>query len=205
MLASTPTSSREPRTHVVVALGSVLLVCACREDGPQHSSSTSEIPSSSAASSSDTGTGGASASSTTTSGGGSGGDGREPGPDDPVLCERLTQAASASALIAATMPEGAPLLPGPEGLATVELPESGAGYVALAIATEHTTFAVYARGASPITLLNDTAPIGEAPTMARCGAEEFLRVQHHTHTPATFLIELAAEPSGARLVFQDTD
>lgn len=147
-------------------------------------------------------------------GGASGGGGSAPGgagggsvggaggaPFDEVLCAQL--AAPGVPLTAAATPlEAVSAVLQPAVVFDTTLPAGSSGYVSLEIMTEHTTFAVYVADV-PAAELARGAEIIAVDQPVPCPQGTFASVQHHSHIPGTFVLEIPATPSGhATVMFE---
>lgn len=177
-----------------------LVLAACDSSGPVAEGSTD-------------GGGGATASVFASGSGGQGGAGGQGGRggsgagggatgDDASLCAVLAAAGTPAELTAAADPAAAPPLTGSGAVSDVLLPAGAAGFVTVVIPTEHTSFAVYASTAE-LDLAVGEVSLGEVDSAATCAGAAFRRIEHHTHTPTTFVVTLGATANDHATVFYE--
>ncbi len=112
--------------------------------------------------------------------------------EDPELCATL--GLGSLTLDAGTTASDAVPLPSLEPWFEVTLP-SDEGWVSFEVTATHVDVALYAEHAGSLALLTASAVTLDAGHPVACGSAPYLRADHHTHLPATFLVRVTA--SGA--------
>ncbi len=119
---------------------------------------------------------------------------------DPVLCAGLDVGVRPEPLAAGTEATSPTPLFGPDTLFDLTIP-AGGGYVSLTLTDEHTTFVVFASGVDTLQILRNGAALAEESKEATCEGATFQRIEHHSHTPTTFVVALPPAKASKSILF----
>jgi hypothetical protein len=143
------------------------------------------------ASTSTAGAGGTNGAGGDDGGGGTGGGSDAPAlPDDPEVCGVVE--AMSTPLIAGAAEDSATTVPKPDTWYAVTLP-STEGYLTYDEATSHADFLLVAEGATSLVLSTQSLKLPKKGKLVGCEGKTYLKIFHHSHDPATFMVTLSAQ------------